>query len=119
MADSTRSRRKIEQPEESGMLRLFRAERRLGTRIAELSPSAVSRRLPNSAHGSFRTLRLGVWAHLPDAATMDRAVSSRARIREFSRLVHQTKPRGIGGRSSIGMSTTSSRSKIGTVELVG
>jgi hypothetical protein len=40
-------------------------------------------------------------------------------MRGFSRLVHQIKPRGIGGRSSIGMSTTSSRSKIGTVELVG
>ena len=40
-------------------------------------------------------------------------------MRGFSRLVHQIRPRGIGGRSSKGMSTTSSRSKIGTVELVG
>jgi putative transposase len=39
--------------------------------------------------------------------------------RGLARLVHQTKPRGIWGRSSKGMSTTSSRPKIGTAELVG
>jgi hypothetical protein len=37
----------------------------------------------------------------------------------FSRLVHQTSPSGRGGRSATGMRTTSSRLKMGTVELVG
>lgn len=40
-------------------------------------------------------------------------------MRGLSRLVRQTRPRGIWGRSCKGMSTTSSRLKIGTVELVG
>src|SRR6516162_4352070 len=50
---------------------------------------------------------------------MARAVWLRARIRGFSRLVRQTSPSGRGGRSPIGMRTTSLRSKMGTAELVG
>ena len=56
---------------------------------------------------------------MPGAAIMERATSLRARMRGFSRLVHQTSPSGMGGRPSIGMRTMSSRLKMGTVELVG
>ena len=42
-----------------------------------------------------------------------------ARMRGFSRLVRQTRPSGMGGRSLMGMRTMSSRLKIGTAELVG
>jgi hypothetical protein len=40
-------------------------------------------------------------------------------MRGFSRAVHQTRPSGSGGRSSMGMRITSSRLKMGMVELVG
>src|SRR5581483_9382023 len=53
------------------------------------------------------------------AAVIELATSLRARMRTFSRLADQTSPSGSGGRSSIGIRTTSSRLKIGTVELVG
>ena len=43
----------------------------------------------------------------------------KARMRGFSRLAHQTRPSGSGGRSPMGMRVTSSRLKMGMVELVG